>query len=201
MAIKAFVLSLDTPQTNALMAAANTWTALCCAVSNATINRIGRRSSFLICFLGQAVCLIPLAILTNHTYEESVAAAVAFPIFGFLFSGFYGFGAGTVWLYVVELNSQCFRLTGACIASLVAFVSYFVWIFLTQKIDNITGWPAIFIATNVIGALIVCFLCPETTGRSLEYVNRYFRPGKPSNMTNDRRAIQVHMLESEELEE
>lgn len=194
-------LEFATAGDNSFLAATFTWSAICCGISIVTIEKIGRRSALLISFIGQAITLIPIAILTTKKYWFSISADIALDVFGFIFLGFLGFGSGVMWLYVVEINGQPFRLTGTCIAALVAFGTEIVWIFQDQPMSNVNGWHAIFVGTNLVGALIVCVLCPETTGRSLEYINYSFESRRPWDITQDRTAIQVRMLDSQESDE
>ena len=172
-------------QFGAFFACTIIWQALSCAISIAFIDKVGRRGVLLITFVGQAVSLIPLAVLASETYQKRYAAFIALEVFGFIAFGFVGFGAGMIWLCVAEINSQRFRLTGTAIGAAIAYGTYFGMVFLNYYVGSLRGWPTIFIVTNIIGASITYWLFPETTGRSLDDIDRYFEPKKSPIVTKD----------------
>jgi hypothetical protein len=176
---------LTSVQFGAFFACTIIWQALSCAISIAFIDKVGRRGALLITFVGQAVSLIPLAVLVSETYPKRYAAFIALEVFGFILFGFVGFGAGVIWLCVTEINSQRFRVCGTAIAAAIAYGTYFGMVFLDYYIESLRGWPTIFIVTNFIGASVTYWLFPETTGRSLDYIDRHFEPGKSPIITKD----------------
>ena len=176
---------LTSIQFDAFFACTIVWQALSCAISIAVIDQLGRRRALLIIFVGQAISLIPLDVLVSEHRQNTYAEFIALEIFGFIFFGFVGFGAGVIWLCIAEINCQRFRLLGSAIAAAIAYGTYFGMVFLNYYIDSLRGWPTVFVVTNILGASITYWLFRETTGRSLDHIDRHFEAGKSPVITKD----------------
>ena len=168
-----------------------TYFALCCGVSIAVVERIGRCTALQIAFVGQAVTLIPVTVILAVGVTGFTGPLVAFEIFAFLFLGFAGFGYGFMWVYVAEINTWALRVAGVALAvilnELVSFGMNFAYVLLVLH----TGWPAVFIAVSVLAAFAIFFMFPETAGRSLESIDRYFEHTLSVTLFRDKRAARA----------
>lgn len=171
-------------------ATSQTWFAICCGISIAVVEIIGRRISLQIAFIGQAVCLVPITVLLSLGLYRH-ARVIAFEFFAFLFLGFGGLSYGVIWLLVVEINTSSFRIVGTAIATIVDYAVVFAMGFAMPSLEPHKGWAAVFIAINALAWLATYLLFPETTGRRLEWIDRYFEQTPSAIVITDRAATKV----------
>ncbi|KAB8349848.1 hypothetical protein FH972_023861 [Carpinus fangiana] len=145
------------------------------------VERGGRRFLMMVGAAGQSFCYLMITVLLRYnqpqfTYANQVAeASVAF---FFLYYVFFGFGwQGVPWLYPTEINGLGTRTKGAAIGTATNWLVNFIVVEITPPaIDNL-GWQFYIIWTvfNAAFVPIVYFLYPETAGRTLEDMDRYYR--------------------------
>lgn len=172
----------------------DTCLAACCALSIVLVERIGRRKTLGVGFLGLSVCLVPVTIILSVYSSNIPGAPVAF-IFGFLVAGFYGLNYGTVWLWIVEINASSFRLPGVAIATIVYYSVKFGMSFASNLLQSLTGWPVVFIVSNTLLGTMTYFLVPETSGRSLQAIDRQFEQGLPLVVNRYKAATSIRWVE------
>ena len=84
-----------------------------------------------------------------------------------------------IWLYVVEINTWSFRIAGSAIATILEMAVGLSMSVTTSYLITYPGWPAVYLAVSALAGVTVYLLCPETTGRSLEWLDRYFEHDPP----------------------
>ncbi|KAK3725879.1 hypothetical protein LTR37_000027 [Vermiconidia calcicola] len=166
----------------------------CCVLSIVLVERIGRRKTLGISFLGLSVCLVPVTIILTIPSSNIPGATVAL-LFGFLVAGFYGLNYGTVWLWVVEINASSFRLPGVAVATIVYYSITFSMSFASVLLRSHTAWPVVFLVSNILLGTITYFLVPETSGRSLQAIDRQFKQGLPLVINNYKTATSIRWVE------
>lgn len=142
------------------------------AVSLPLIERMGRVKLLAISMGGQAIAMTLLWL-----FPESGWFTVAM-VFAYTFA--FGFGLGPVfWLYVPEILPLKMRAIGM---GVITFTQYlFNAIFANMVPTWMTQFGSVtflaFGVLSVIGVLYVIFLIPETTGKSLEEIERELSSG------------------------
>lgn len=84
-------LSLGSTLSRILASCALTWKFLCCFVAFFAIDRLGRRTVFMISGAGMSLCMAALAVSTSFP-STNYGASIASATFIFLFNCFYPFG-------------------------------------------------------------------------------------------------------------
>ncbi|KAJ8096521.1 general substrate transporter [Lipomyces tetrasporus] len=138
----------------------------------------GRKSTLWITNIAMAICIVCAMALTavfQHSNNHSgKSAAIAFL---FMFSATYSLGYNSIhYIYVPEIMSQEVRAIGTAIAVEVNVV---INVLLNQvspiAFANIEWkYYSIFIATNLVSAVLVFLYFPETKGKTLEEINELF---------------------------
>ena len=166
-------------------------------LSVALVEILGRRKMLSIAFSGQAICSLAIMLATTVNVEGRLNG-YAIAVFAFLFLGFSGFGYGVTWLYQVEINAWNFRLAGSALATIVLYLSNYAIAMSYFRLILRHGWVALFLAINVVAVVCIYLLCPETTGRSLECLDRYFSEDPPLLAVKDQSAIKRKWTEDNE---
>ncbi|KAJ9641523.1 hypothetical protein H2201_004007 [Coniosporium apollinis] len=160
------------------------------------VERWGRRKMMIYAAAGQCFCWLIITVLLRYTeipdYPNKKAIASASIAFFFLYYVFFGIGwQGVPWLYPTEINSLSMRAKGAALGTATNWIFNFMVVEITLPGIESLGWQFYIIWTVFNGAFvpIVYFFYPETAGRSLEDLDRYFHD-KPSLFVNrDKDAI------------
>ena len=142
------------------------------AVSLPLIERMGRVKLLAISMAGQAVAMTVLWLFPEAGWFTVGA------VFAYTFA--FGFGLGPVfWLYVPEILPLKMRAIGM---GVITFTQYlFNAIFANMVPTWMTQFGSVtflaFGVLSVVGVLYVIFLIPETTGKSLEEIERELSAG------------------------
>ncbi|WP_237195825.1 sugar porter family MFS transporter [Rothia nasimurium] len=142
------------------------------AVSLPLIERMGRVKLLAISMAGQAVAMTVLWLFPESGWFTVGA------VFAYTFA--FGFGLGPVfWLYVPEILPLKMRAIGM---GVITFTQYlFNAIFANMVPTWMTQFGSLtflaFGVLSVVGVLYVIFLIPETTGKSLEEIERELASG------------------------
>lgn len=140
------------------------------AISLPIIDRLGRVRLLAISMTGQFVTMLILWVLPSAGYVTIGAV--------FLYTFAFGFGLGPVfWLYVPEVLPLRMRAIGMGVITFLQYVLNAV--FATSFPIAFDAWgPIVFLAFAMLSAVALGYvlMCvPETTGRSLEEVEAYWR--------------------------
>lgn len=159
-----------------LAACALTWKFLCCSISFA-IDRLGRRTVFIISGADMSLCMASLAITTSFStnyYGANIASAT----FIFLFNLFYPIGfLGGNFLYCTDVAPIQLRTAMTSVSTANHWLWNFVVVMVTPVALDTIGYRY-YIMYAIISACIpimVAFFYPETMGRNLEMINHVFR--------------------------
>ena len=150
------------------------WYILASFVTWYTIDRVGRRKLFIINALGMTVVLICEAICVGIGGSSAAVAAV---VFVFLFEGCFTWGwMACVWVYPPEILPLKIRAKGAALAAAADFLGNFLVVEVTPVGVSSIGWRfyVIWAVLNLVNAVIVWAVYPETAGLQLESVDRIF---------------------------
>ncbi|KAG8525913.1 uncharacterized protein KY384_000675 [Bacidia gigantensis] len=153
-------------------------------------SRWGRRKMMIYAATGQAVSYALITALLRYSekegYPHQKEVASASITFFFTYYIFFGIGfQGVPWLYPTEINSLAMRTKGAAVGTACN------WIFNFMGIKTL-GWKFYIIWTvfNTSFIPIVYLFYPETAGRTLEDIDRFFRENNNILVFTDKTATQ-----------
>ncbi|KAH8827562.1 general substrate transporter [Flagelloscypha sp. PMI_526] len=144
------------------------------------VERWGRRKMMMYAAAGQFVCYLMITIYLRYSeslvsgYQHWAAASVAF---FFAYYVFFGIGwQGVPWLYPTEINSLSMRGKGAALGTATNWIVNFVVVEITPPGIQSLGWKFYIIWTvcNFSFIPIIYLFYPETAGRTLEDIDRFF---------------------------
>ncbi|KAI9687689.1 MAG: hypothetical protein M1820_010377 [Bogoriella megaspora] len=160
------------------------------------VERWGRRKMMIYAAAGQFFCYMIITICIRYTElpdysgkEEIAKASIAF---FFLYYVFFGIGwQGVPWLYPTEVNSLSMRATGAALGTATNWAFNFMVVEITPIGIQTLQWKFYIIWTvfNFAFIPIVYLFYPETAGRTLEDLDRYFRDNHNIIVCTDKDAI------------
>ncbi|KAI9722501.1 MAG: hypothetical protein M1828_004748 [Chrysothrix sp. TS-e1954] len=141
----------------------------------------GRRFLMIFGACGQFVCYLTITILLRYNeksgYAHQSQVAEASIAFFFLYYVFFGFGwQGVPWLYPTEINSLGMRTKGAALGTATNWIVNFMVVEITPPGIDSLHWQFYIIWTvfNFSFIPIVYLFYPETAGRTLEDMDRFF---------------------------
>ncbi|GFZ43842.1 hypothetical protein JCM24511_01562 [Saitozyma sp. JCM 24511] len=170
-------IGLDTNTSKILAASSLTFKWLCTFIAFYTVEMAGRRLLFMISGAGMAVCMASLAICGALTSPDRLGPAYAAIAFVFLFVVFLPIGyLGINFLYCQEVISTRYRAPASGISTATHWTSAFVVAFATPFGFNSLGWKYYLIWASLSASIVpvVWLLYPETTGLSMEEVDKVF---------------------------
>ncbi|PYI16460.1 aconitase [Aspergillus violaceofuscus CBS 115571] len=166
-----------TPTTAKILAASVLmWKCICCFIPCWTIDRWGRRLSFMISGGGMAVCMAVLAITTGlgtitHT------KAIVYVAFMFVFNFFYPIGfMGGNFLYATEVAPGRLRAAMSSLATANHWLWNLVVVLVTPVAIDTIGYGYYVIYALISATIPVCvyLFYPETKNRNLEMLDQVF---------------------------
>ncbi|KAI4183355.1 MAG: hypothetical protein LQ346_006356 [Caloplaca aetnensis] len=149
------------------------------------VERWGRRKMMM-----YAAVLIRYNELPGYSGSKQVASASI--AFFFLYYVFFGIGwQGVPWLYPTEINSLAYRTKGAALGTATNWIFNFMVVEITPIGIQSLQWQFYIIWTvfNAAFVPIVYLFYPETAGRSLEDIDRFFREDAKILVFRDKDAI------------
>ena len=200
-------LGLSRSTGDKVLSACSTWLVVCAVLGIFIIERLGRRGTIMLAFTGLFVCSTILMALmltglgeevTGEVLTSTSAASVAFV---FVFEGFWGLLNPAAWLYQAEINSWSSRAVGSAVATTAMYVGTFGSAFYTPYLINNVGTAtgAVFLSVNFVGLVYTYLLIPETSGRSLEWLDYYYSRKPPILVIRDAKATKRHWREEMEV--
>ncbi|KAJ5222807.1 uncharacterized protein N7469_009047 [Penicillium citrinum] len=160
------------------------------------VERYGRRMLMMFGAAGMCFCyifitsLIKYNELPDYAHRQEVASASV--AFFFLYYVFFGIGMqGVPWLYPTEINSLTMRTKGAALGAATNWIFNFMVVEITPiGIQNL-GWRfyIVWIALNAAIVPVIYVFYPETTGRTLEDMDDYYRGNPPLFACLDKEGI------------
>ncbi|KAF2202177.1 general substrate transporter [Delitschia confertaspora ATCC 74209] len=162
------------------------------------VERWGRRKMMMYAAAGQCFCYTIITICIRYTEDTSISAATQIQwakgsiAFFFLYYVFFGIGwQGVPWLYPTEINSLAMRTKGAALGTATNWIFNFMVVEVTPPGIESLHWRFYIIWTVFNFAFIptVYFFYPETAGRTLEDVDRFFAGDAPLFVFRNREAI------------
>ncbi|KAL2834564.1 general substrate transporter [Aspergillus pseudoustus] len=162
-----------------LAAVMNTTFAMGSFLLPGTIERFGRRGIMMYSAVGLTICLTVFVAMigtsnpTPATQWTAVAAAFAY---NFIFG--YGW-IGVVWLYGPEIAPLRYRHVGGAAAAFGEWLFCFITVFAGGIGLQNVGWKMWLwcLLSCALAVPFVYFLCPETTGKTLEEIDILFAKG------------------------
>ncbi|KAF2502553.1 general substrate transporter [Lophium mytilinum] len=162
------------------------------------VERWGRRKMMMYAAAGQALCYLVITITISQNENTTLSGptrlawAKASIGFFFLYYIFFGIGwQGVPWLYPTEINSLSMRTKGAALGTATNWIFNFMVVEITPPGISSLKWKFYIIWTvfNAAFVPIVYFLYPETAGRSLEDLDRFFAGNAPLLVWRDKDAV------------
>ena len=149
------------------------------------IERWGRRRLLIIGAAGQFFSYLLITVLIRFNekagYPHQTEVASASVAFFFLYYVFFGLAFQSVtWLLPVELNSLSMRTKGAALGTATNWAVNFMVVEVTPIGIDSLRWQFYIIWTvlNFVFVPTIYFFYPETSNRTLEDIDRYFRDNK-----------------------
>ncbi|KAF2717601.1 general substrate transporter [Polychaeton citri CBS 116435] len=175
------------------------------------VERWGRRKMLMYAAAGQGFCYMLITILLRYAdkpgYAHQTEVASASVAFFFLYYVFFGIGfQGVPWLYPAEINSLAMKTKGTALGTATNWIFNFMVVEITPIGIRNLGWQFYIIWTvfNLSFVPIVYFFFPETAGRTLEDIDRYFRENHNIIVSFDKAATSskrpIEYIEKEEQE-
>ncbi|KAI1638136.1 general substrate transporter [Biscogniauxia mediterranea] len=160
------------------------------------VERYGRRMMMMISTAIQFFCFLILTVLLSYTekpgYASQVEVAKASVVWFFVY--YMGFALGMLgipWLYPTEINSLPMRTKGAAIATMTDWLTNFIVVEVTPiGIQNLSWrFYIIWAITNAAFLPVIWLFYPETSNRTLEDLDAYYRDNPPVIVVNDNDSI------------
>ncbi|THY32290.1 general substrate transporter [Aureobasidium pullulans] len=157
------------------------------------VERLGRRSLMMISTFLQLVAFLCISILLKYAMANgSTECAKAAIFFFFFYNIAFAVGMlGVPWLYPTEINSLPMRTKGAAVATATNWITNFVIVEITPIGFQNLGWKfwPIWVVTNALFLPVIYLLFPETSSRTLEDLDAYFRSDPSLIVVGDKDAI------------
>lgn len=160
------------------------------------IERWGRRSLMLLSTFGQFLGFLLICILLRMDSVSGTDDKYAMASIAFFFFYYIAFGVGMLgvpWLYPTEINSLPMRTKGAALATCTNWLTNFVIVEITPSGIQNLGWRfwIVFTVTNAVFLPVIYFIYPETSNRTLEDLDDYYRSNPSLLVWRDPDAVQA----------
>mmetsp|Transcript_8973 Transcript_8973/g.11017 ORF Transcript_8973/g.11017 Transcript_8973/m.11017 type:complete len:605 (+) Transcript_8973:15-1829(+) len=146
---------------------------ICIVISGLFFDSKGRRQMFFISLTGMIVALLTLA-LNFIIMQDSTLAVIGLGLYLSSFS--LGMGPGA-WLIPSEVFSTTIRARAMSMATFANRVTATIMASTFLTVANVMTWAGFFLFLAFVCVLVLVFVwfyLPETKGRSLEEMSRYF---------------------------
>ncbi|KAJ8116903.1 hypothetical protein ONZ43_g4331 [Nemania bipapillata] len=158
------------------------------------VERWGRRGLMLISTAGQMLAFLVITILLRFASISADSVEIGKAAVAFFFIYYISFGLGMLgvpWLYPTEINSLAMRTKGAAVATCTNWLTNFIIVEITPIGITNLGWKfwIVWTVTNTAFLPVIYYLYPETSNRSLEDLDDYYRQNPALIVTKDREAI------------
>ncbi|KAI5921589.1 general substrate transporter [Camillea tinctor] len=160
------------------------------------VERYGRRVMMMVSIGIQFFCFLILTVLLYYTEKPGYAfqVEVAKASIAWFFIYYMGFALGMLgipWLYPTEINSLPMRTKGAAIATMTDWITNFLVVEVTPIGLQNLSWRfyIIWAITNALFLPVVWLFYPETSDRTLEDLDAFYRENPPLIVVNDRDSI------------
>ncbi|KAH3670389.1 hypothetical protein OGAPHI_000904 [Ogataea philodendri] len=153
------------------------WNWLCAITGVLLVDKLGRRTLFLISMIGLFIFYIPLTAITAVYQEQGKNIGQAIIVFIFLCYGFNDIAfTPLVTSYPAELWPQATRSKGMFSAMFVLNAATFFNIFVNSIALNALHWKyyCVYLGVQVVMIIVIYFTFPETKGHSLEEIALIF---------------------------
>ncbi|KAF1984626.1 general substrate transporter [Aulographum hederae CBS 113979] len=166
-----------------------------------TIERFGRRNILIYSAVALTVCMVIFVAMiglpesTKSPATQWVAVAAIF-----VYNNVLGYGwIGVPWLYGPEIAPLKLRHAGAAAGAFGEWLFSFITVFAGGITLQNVGWKIwIWMALScAVGALFAFFMCPETTGESLEEIDLIFAKDEIRNSAYANE-VHIHSVEKSE---
>jgi MFS transporter, SP family, arabinose:H+ symporter len=152
------------------------------------IDRLGRRTFYIIGSTGMAVTLLMLSAAFHFNMEPALTT-----VFIMLFIAFFASCIGPAfWTLVSEMFPNRIRGRAVALASFTQWVFNFLVVLLFPHVLEVLGGSVTFLflaAMSVAQLLVAVFYLKETRGKTLEEIGEMWEPGSGVNPTETPRPI------------
>lgn len=161
-------------------------------ISALLVDKSGRRWLLIISQIGVSISMLALVIFFHYknTFPLKMDELDWLPLTSMCcFIAFYALGAGPVpFLLLAELNSSTVIGTASSVATTFTWTCAYLATAFFMDIESSIGFEwcfGFFSLISLVGAIFVWIWVPETSGKSMEEIQNYFRKtakqGKPEN--------------------
>ncbi|KAF2629209.1 hypothetical protein BU25DRAFT_438776 [Macroventuria anomochaeta] len=159
-------------------------------ISIPNVEHWGRRKMMMYAAAGQFFCYTIITICIRSTAAHAATTSLSPTTnqpwakgsiaFFFLYSVFFDVGwQGVAWLYPTEINSMIMRTKGAALGTATNCWQFYIWCVFNFAFIRIGEYFPPRLPPVPSNDLAVYFFYPETTGCTLEDLDRYFRGDAP----------------------
>ncbi|OJJ08271.1 hypothetical protein ASPVEDRAFT_878726 [Aspergillus versicolor CBS 583.65] len=162
-----------------LAAVMNTTFALGSLFLPGTIEKFGRRRIMIYSAVGLTICMTVFVAMIGNS-RPSLATQWTAVAAAFLYNFIFGYGwIGVCWLYGPEIAPLRFRHVGGAAAAFGEWLFCFITVFAGGIGLQTVGWKLWLwcLLSCALAVPFVYFLCPETTGKTLEDIDLLFARG------------------------
>ncbi|KAK2596745.1 hypothetical protein QQS21_006200 [Conoideocrella luteorostrata] len=160
-------------------------------ISISLVEKWGRRGLMLVSTAGQGLAFFIITILLRFGSPPDGERRFSMASIPFFFLYYIAFGIGMLgvpWLYPTEINSIAMRTKGAAVSTATNWITNFVIVQITPiGIQNLSWrfW-IVFTVLNAAFIPIIYFFYPETSNRTLEDLDDYYRNNPPLIVVGDK---------------
>ncbi|KAH0841219.1 putative MFS sugar transporter [Fonsecaea pedrosoi] len=172
--------SLGLSTAEALMSTSGwiSWTGVCILIGNVTVDRMGRRLSLIIGFIGLAISLAIFTACLKY-FLDTQDNKYAVPAVTFLYITALPFGAcldNNQFTVVSEIFPNHLRTLASCLCISGLYLMQTLWLNVAPTAMNTISWKfyLVFIILSFCGAIHVYFFLPETKNVPLEELDALF---------------------------
>ncbi|KAF9889461.1 hypothetical protein FE257_007363 [Aspergillus nanangensis] len=196
-------IGLSSFMSQLLAAVMNTTFALGALFLPSTIERFGRRKILIYSAVGLTICMTVFVAMigtANPTLATQWTAVAAVFVYNFLFG--YGW-IGVCWLYGPEIAPLRFRHVGGAAGAFGEWLFCFITVFAGGIGLQTVGWKMWLwcLLSCALAVPFVYFMCPETTGKTLEEIDLLFARGERSMAAGERETDSDGKFELRHVEE
>ncbi|TVY35415.1 Lactose permease [Lachnellula occidentalis] len=176
------------------------WNFLCSLAGAFLVDRLGRRTLWLVSFVGMMAANVPLTV-ASAVYAEhgSKAAASTVVVLLFLYNAAFNLACNPLlYCYATEILPFRIRARGLALQIAVSQAALTVNQYVNPiALDNIGFYYYIFyLGMLVLGTIIIYFCFPETMGYSLEELSHLFEDPSPIQIIRLERAEEENLSSS-----
>lgn len=168
----------STEQQTGINGGMSIWNFFCSLVGALLADRVGRRTLWLVSFIGMIMANVPLTISSAmYTNHGSQGAAYATVVFLFLYNAAFNIACNPLlYCYTTEILPYSIRTRGLALQILVSQIALTVNQYVNPIALASIGYYyfVFYLGLLILGTIFIYFMFPETKGHTLEELGMLF---------------------------